>query len=194
MKRMSFANRILLPVHDLDGTAVSFQGRDITGETDLRYLFPPSLPSSGRYLYGGHLALGAERLVVGEGPFDVIAIHQAITGLPEFKTAAAVGTFGLSISHTDEAGNDQLGRLLRLKALGAREVVFLWDGEANALKHALKAADLLHRHGFVVKIGLLPKDHDPGEVETRVIREAIERAETYSPQLQVVWGLQSPYR
>lgn len=193
-RQMSFAQRILIPVHDLDGTPKTFQGRDVTGLTDLRYLFPPSLPASGRFLYGGHLAVGAKHLVLSEGAFDTIATHQAIEGLSEFKDCAAIGSFGLSLSHSDATGDDQLGRLLRLKAAGAEVVTIMWDGEKNALAHALNAADLLHRQGFQVRLALLPPDADPGEVDTRVIRDTIANARPFSQTLRIEWMLRSPYK
>lgn len=192
-KQMWFGKRILLPIHDLDGSVQTFVGRDATGKAQLRYLFPPRLPSASRYLYGSELAGEAGHLILGEGPFDAIAIHQALDH-PDFADCAALGTFGLSIGHGDAEGDDQLGRLLRLRQAKPRRITMLWDGEAGALREALNAGDLLARHGFPVAIGLLPPDSDPGELDTRAIRHAIETALPWDATLRVRLTLKSPYK
>jgi len=194
-RSMDFSGRILLPIHDLDGTVCNFVGRDATGEAEIRYLFPPTLPGAGRFLYGGHLAGGRAHLVIGEGPFDAIAIHQAIADHPDFRDAAAVGTFGISLGHVDPAGDDQLGRIRRLQAGGLKRVTFLWDGEREALRQALKAAEVVSRgvQGLEVHVGLLPKGSDPAELDSRLVREAIARAGRWSLQMTARLTLSSPY-
>lgn len=174
-RQMIFDQRIIIPVHDLDGTVKTFQGRDGTGTAEKRYLFPATLPGTGRFLYGGHLVSGKSHLVIGEGPFDVMATHQAISGHPDFRDVGAVGSFGLSIGIGD--GNDQLARLLKLKQEGANTLTFLWDGERGAYLAAVNYGEKLLAHGFRVRIGLLPPDHDPNEVPTQTVREAIENAQ-----------------
>jgi DNA primase len=54
--RMVFSDRVIIPIADLDGKIATFQGRDITGEKDPKYLFPPRLPSTARFLYNCHRA------------------------------------------------------------------------------------------------------------------------------------------
>jgi DNA primase len=188
-RKMWFGGRILMPICDLDGAVRTFVGRDATGSANVRYLFPPRLPSAARYLYGAELAGHAEHLILGEGPFDAIAIHQALAH-PDFRACAALGSFGLSLGHGDPQGDDQLGRLIQLRRGAARRVTMLWDGEANALKHALDAADLLCRHGLPTSIGLLPTGKDPGEVDTATIRRAISEAQAYSATLRLRYTLQ----
>ena len=192
-RRMGFDQRILLPIRDLDGQVRTFVGRDATGHAALRYLFPPLLPSAARFLYGAELAGEAEHLVIGEGPFDVLAIHQALDH-PEFRRTAALGSFGLSIGHGDPQGDDQLGRLLRLRRGQAQRVTMLWDGEAGALTQALDAAELLSRHGLPTAIGLLPAGRDPGDLDTETIRRAIASAALYEANLRIRLTLAAPYR
>jgi DNA primase len=147
-KGMKFDKRILIPIADLDSTVQTFMGRatwEITDESEKRYLFAPTLPGSGRFLYGGHLVKGKKHLAIGEGPFDVMAIHQAFQGHKDFAEWGAVGSFGLTIGHGNEEGNDQLGRLRTLKRDGLESVTFLWDGEPGAYRHALKAGDLVRK-------------------------------------------------
>jgi DNA primase len=194
-RRMWFGGRVLHPICDLDGTVATFVGRDVGGASTVRYLFPPLLPAAGRYLYGGERLSGFAHVVLGEGPYDCLAIHQAIVDHPDFRDTAAAATFGLSIGHADpESGNDQLGRLLRLKETGLRRVTFLWDGERNALKAALEAAELVAAHtGLHVRIGLLPGGKDPAELETREVRAAIGQARPFEPRLKLLWSLKNPY-
>jgi DNA primase len=191
-RSLRYDNRILFPVFDLDNRCRTFVGRDTTGDSSLRYLFPPRLPSAASFFYGAELAQEAEHLIIGEGPFDCLAIHQALEH-PDFHNCAALGSFGLSIGHGDSEGNDQLGQLLRLRRGAARRVTMLWDGEANALRHALDAASLLTRNGFAVNIGLLPLDADPSSVDTTTIRRAIADACLYTTRIQMTYTLKSPY-
>ena len=77
-KVMDFSQMIIIPIFDLDGNLVTFQGRDVTGEREPKYLFPSGIQSSGRFLYNGHNAIRAKHIVVGEGVFDVMAMKMAI--------------------------------------------------------------------------------------------------------------------
>ena len=142
-KKQRYHGRVIIPVFDLDGVLSTFQGRDITGTAEKKYLFPPGLAGSARYLYNGHNAKKATSVVLGEGAFDVWAIKQAIDGLDEFKSTAALGTFGKHLSIAE--GDSQLTDLRVLQAGGLREVVFMWDSEAQALKDAVEAALMLRK-------------------------------------------------
>jgi DNA primase len=194
-RQQIFDQRIIIPVHDLDGTVKSFQGRDGTGKADKRYLFPATLPGTGRFLYGAHLVDGRSHLVLGEGPFDVMATHQAISGHPDYKDVAAVGVFGLSVSTGDREGaNDQLARLLQLKQRGVRRLTFLRDGEPGAYLASIKDGEALLKHGFEIGIGLLPQDCDPNEVDTAIVRRAIEEAQTLTPLTALAMRLNCPYK
>ena len=191
--RMDFSGRVLIPVHDLDGVARTFQGRDVTGTAEKRYLFPPMLPGTGRFLYGAHLHRGKDHLVIGEGAFDVWAIHQSIDGMADMKGMGAVGSFGLSIGGSDERGDDQLGRLRQLKQNGLKTLTFLWDAEKGALRHALDAGMALRREGFAVRIGLLPPGKDPSECSTEQVRAAIREAVVLSDGTFLRMKLRSPF-
>ena len=66
-----FGSRIIIPIHDRHGRLVSFQGRDITGESKLRYKGCPIELSPLHYkrtLYG-HAQARSGRVVVVEGIF-----------------------------------------------------------------------------------------------------------------------------
>lgn len=194
--RMVFSNRIIIPIYDLDGQLATFQGRDITGESDRKYLFPPRLPSTGRLIYNGHRAKaeGWAHAVMGEGAFDVIAIQNAIDQDRGFQGIGAIGSFGKKLTLDFEPGQlTQLQALLELKAAGLKIITILWDGEKDALKAAVKAAERLTGFGFVVRIGFLPKGKDPAEVAPAIVRKSISTALLFTRGLGVKIRLRNPY-
>lgn len=169
-KWQDYSNRILIPIFDMRGELACFQGRDITGEADPKYMFPPQIASAGSFLYNGHNAWGAKRLVIGEGAFDVLSIRAALDEEMDLRGVAAVGTFGMHLSAGTD-GNSQVQKLVELKREGLKEVTFMWDGEKKAIAAALEQANLIARLGFKVRIALLPEDKDPNEVPAAVVRQ-----------------------
>lgn len=167
----SYDNRVIIPVFDMQGELVSFQGRDITGTADLKYLFPPGFASTGAHLYNGQNAIGATRIAIGEGAFDVAAIKIAIDGDMSLRDIVPVGTFGKSLSFGDE--DSQMAKLMYLRDKGLKEVIFLWDGEAKAVLGAIEAALRVRSMGLVARVAILPLDKDPNEVPASVVQKAI---------------------
>ncbi|AMB48235.1 hypothetical protein [Methylobacterium sp. AMS5] len=188
-----FDERVIIPVFDLDGNLVTFQGRDITGTKDDKYLFPKGLPGTGRFLYNGQNAIRAKRVAMGEGAFDVYGLKLALDEDPALRDIVPIGSFGKHLSTGDAEGNDQLGAFLVLKSHGLEEVIIVWDGTPDALAAALAAAEQLRKIGLRVKIALLPLDKDPNEVPGETVRKAVYAATPYSAQLAVQWRLRNPY-
>lgn len=171
-----YANRIIIPVFDLAGDLVSFQGRDITGAADKKYLFPPGFASTGTHLYNGHNALGAEHITIGEGVFDVAATKIALDQEVSLRDVVPVGTFGKHLSHGD--GNSQLAKITTLKQHGLKQVTFLWDAEKQAIKAAVVAALMMRSHGLLARVALLPKGKDPNEVAPAELVASFYKATT----------------
>ncbi len=125
-----FYNRVMFPIRDRRGRAVSFGGR-IMGDGQPKYVNGPEtiLFSKRRNLYGLDLARDAVRggavLVVVEGYMDVIALAQAGFG-------GAVAPLGTAL--TDE----QLQELWRLSP----QPVLCFDGDAAGGRAAARAAEL----------------------------------------------------
>lgn len=188
-----FDNRIIIPVFDLDGTLKTFQGRDLTGNSDSKYLFPKELPGTGRYLFNGHNAVATDHVSMGEGAFDVAAIKLAYDVDPDLRHIVAVGSFGKHLSYGSSDGDDQLGRFIQLKKRGIKIVTIMWDGEEKALIAALNAAKLLSGIGLTVRIALLPFEKDPNEVTGDVVRRAHYEAKVWTPALDIQWRLRNPY-
>lgn len=173
--RQDYSGRVIIPIFDLEGNLRTFQGRDITGLKEPKYLFPPGLNASGRYLYNGYNAHTAEDVVVGEGVFDVISIHAAMQQESGLRNVAAVGTFGMHLSANADGG-DQLDAFLTLAKGHLKRITFMWDSEPAALKAALNAANTLMGVGLECRIAILPKGKDPNEVSGEVIRQAFLNA------------------
>lgn len=190
----NFSNRVIIPVYDLDGKLKTFQGRDIIGNSDRKYLFPKELPGTGRYLLNGHNVLATDSACMGEGAFDVAAIKIAFDEAPDLRHVVPIGSFGKHLSYGSEVGDDQLGRFNQLRARGLKYVTIMWDGEEKALIAALNAAKLLTGIGLVVRVALLPPGKDPNEISAEEVRKAYYEAKVWSPALDVKWRLRNPYK
>ena len=88
-----FRDRLIIPIHDIQGRVIGFGGRTLTDERP-KYLNSPDteLFDKGKTLFGLNLAKAAiakqDRAVVVEGYFDVIALHAV--GIS--NAVAALGT------------------------------------------------------------------------------------------------------
>lgn len=169
-----YVQRLIIPVYDLDGKLVTFQGRDITGKQEPKYLFPPGLAGSGTHLYNGMNVHGTKRVVVGEGAFDVMALKLAMDADPSLRDVIPVGTFGKHLSWGDQ--ESQQYKFLALKKRGVEEATIMWDGEVQATDDAIKAASQLVAIGLKVRIALLPALKDPNEVSPDVVQRAFYQA------------------
>ena len=176
MKSQDYRNRIIIPIFDLEGNLVSFQGRDITGTSDRKYLFPPGYSSTGTLLLNGHNAVGARHILICEGAFDVFAAKIALDGELALREIVPVGSFGKHLSSGDS--NSQLAKLIKLKELGLECVTFMWDAEQAALTAAVDAALKVKSCGLKVRIAVLPEGKDPNEVPAEEVRRAFWKAVT----------------
>lgn len=170
-----YSGRILIPIFDMSGKQSSFQGRDITGTKERKYLFPPMAATTGQSLYNVHRAKEASRVVVGEGVFDAMAIWQAIRDVPALSDIVPVCTFGKKLTESVD-GRDQVSQFIELRRLGLKEVTFMWDSEPTALLSALDAAAILRKLGLVTRLAVLPSGCDPNEVDGSVVCKALASA------------------
>ena len=171
-----YSGRILIPIFDLSGNLVSFQGRDITGRAEKKYLFPPGLPGTSFYLYNGHNAVGRESIVINEGVFDVAAVYQAFIEDPSLRDITAIGTFGKVLSMGRKDGMDQLGALMSLKVQGLKNICMMWDSEPSTIRSMIGTAEKLSGYGFNTTVALLPPGCDPNEASALEVRSAYRRA------------------
>ena len=144
-----FRNRLLFPIHDLQGRVVAFGGR-VLDDSLPKYINSPetAVYHKGQTLYGLYQARDAirhsgEALVV-EGYFDVLALHRA-------GFAGAVATCGTALT-ADHA---------RLLKRYADKILLIFDEDAAGRKATFRAMDALLPVGLAVSVVSMPVGEDP---------------------------------
>lgn len=144
-----FRGRVMLPIRDLQKRVIGFGGR-VLDDMVPKYLNSPETPlfRKGRALYALEWAregiARAGQVVIVEGYFDAIALHQA--GLP--NVVATLGT-ALTTEHVEV-----------IRRFTSR-VVLLFDPDAAGVRAALRTLDLFLGSGLAVQVGSLPAGDDP---------------------------------
>ncbi len=113
----SMAGRVVIPIHNEKRELVAYAGRSID-DTEPRYKLPESFKKS-LVLFNLHRAKGQGRVVVVEGFFGTMKVHQA--GFP-----CVVGLMGWSLSEEQE----------KLLAEHFHEAVIMLDGDEAGLAAA----------------------------------------------------------
>jgi DNA primase len=169
-----FRNRLMLPIWDQRGQIIGFGGRSL-GDEQPKYLNSPETPlfDKGKTLYGLDRAASgikqANRAVVVEGYFDVIALHAA--GITE-----VVASLGTALS------NYQIKQLLRLTP--AKQIILNFDadraGKLATEKAIEEVADLAYQGQIQLRVLNLPagKDADEflGENSSDAYRDLLAKA------------------
>ncbi len=144
-----FRSRVMFPIRDLRRKVIGFGGR-ILGEGMPKYLNSPETPlfNKSRALYllekARETAGKTETLIIVEGYFDAIALHQAgITNV-----VATLGT-ALTPDH------------IRIIRRYVTKVVLLFDPDEAGVRAALRTLDLFVDTGLSVKVISLPSGDDP---------------------------------
>ena len=144
-----FRSRLMFPILDLRKRVVAFGGR-ILGEGTPKYLNSPETPlfKKGQTLFAMDAAREAagvhQTLIIVEGYFDAVALHQA--GIRH--VAATLGTALTS---------DHITVIRRF----ASNVVLLFDPDQAGVRAALRTLDLFVNSGLGVKVVSLPQGEDP---------------------------------
>ncbi|MBW4520825.1 MAG: DNA primase [Scytolyngbya sp. HA4215-MV1] len=152
-----FRDRLMIPIHDLQGRVIGFGGRSL-GDEQPKYLNSPEteLFDKGKTLFALDKARAdiakQDQAVVVEGYFDVIALHAAgITNV-----VASLGT-ALSLAQV---------RLL-LRYTESKQIVFNFDADRAGVQAAERAigevAALAYRGEVQLRILNLPQGKDPDE-------------------------------
>jgi DNA primase len=166
-----FRARVMFPITDLRKRVVGFGGR-VLGEGTPKYLNSPDTPlfKKGQTLYALDLAREAvarlKTVIVVEGYFDVVALHQA--GLTH--TVATLGT-ALTAEH------------IQVLRRFASKVVLLFDPDQAGVRAALRGLDLFVNSGIGVKVVTLPVGEDPDTYVRKEGPEAFTRLEEQAPSL-----------
>ncbi len=151
-----FRGRIIFPIRDARGRAISLGGRAMAADARAKYLNGPetALFDKGRSLFNHGPAREAsgkgKPLVVAEGYMDVIALSEA-------GFAATVAPLGTAVTA------DQLALMWRL----SDEPIIALDGDKAGFRAALRVIDLalpLLEAGKGLRFALLPEGLDPDDL------------------------------
>lgn len=152
-----FRDRLMIPIHDLQGRIIGFGSRTLTNEQP-KYLNSPEteLFDKGKLLFGLDKArsaiAGQDQAVVVEGYFDAIALHAA-------GISNGVASMGTALSL------DQVRQLLRYTE--SKQIVFNFDADTAGAKAAERAIaevqDLAYRGEVQLRILNLPNGKDADE-------------------------------
>ena len=172
-----FFERVMFPVHDLQGRSIAFGGR-IMGAGEPKYLNTSETPifHKSSNMFGIDIAKSAivssgEAIVV-EGYTDVIAMHQA-------GIANVVATLGTALT----------AQHVKLISRFATRIVYLFDGDAAGQKAADRASEFIdwqsavesRRDPIDLRVAVLPDGKDPAEFlaayDAAAMRDAIAAAE-----------------
>lgn len=161
LEGVNFSHRIIIPIY-WEGKVVSFQGRDITGRSERKYLACPperELINLKKILYRHPDSL-SDRCICVEGVTDVWRIGRS-----------AVATFGIKYTP----------RQLRLLMLYER-VVLWYDDEVQAQEQArkLEIELLMKSKEAMVKRVALPGD--PGSAPKAYVEKVLRMLDRYTPQ------------
>ncbi|WP_420023521.1 DNA primase [Cereibacter azotoformans] len=175
-----FRNRIIFPIRDARGRAISLGGRAMDPAARAKYLNGPETPlfDKGRNLYNIGPAREAagkgQPLVVAEGYMDVIALSEAGFG-------ATVAPLGTAVTE------DQLRLMWRIHS----EPVIALDGDAAGLRAALRVVDLalpLLEAGQGLRFAVLPPGLDPDDLIRSEGAAAMARViEGAQPMVSLLW-------
>ncbi|VDC32943.1 DNA primase [Pseudogemmobacter humi] len=182
-----FRGRIIFPIRDGRGRAISFGGRAMDPNARAKYLNGPEtgIFDKGRNLFNHGPAREAagkgQRLVVAEGYMDVIALSEA-----GFR--AAVAPLGTAVTE------DQLRLMWRI----ADEPVIALDGDAAGIRAALRVVDLalpLLEAGKGLRFALLPEGMDPDDLIRARGREAMQEVlDGAQPMVRLLWNRETEGR
>jgi DNA primase len=166
-----FRARVMFTITDLRKRVVGFGGR-VLGEGLPKYLNSPDTPlfKKGQTLFAfdhAREAIGRTKtVIVVEGYFDAIALHQA--GITH--TVATLGT-ALTPEHV---------QVLRRFAAN---VVLLFDPDAAGVRAALRGLELFVNSGLGVKVVTLPAGDDPDTFVRKEGAGAFAGLEAAAPSL-----------
>ncbi len=159
-----FRNRVMFPIHHVNGKVIGFAGRILKPDKKApKYLNSPEteIYHKSNVLYASHLAKGPMRkkdeCILVEGYTDVISLHQA--GIEN-----VVASSGTSLT---------VGQIKLIRRY-TQNIKILYDGDAAGIKAALRGLDLVLQQDLNVKVVLLPEGHDPDSYLKEVGSTAFE--------------------
>jgi DNA primase len=175
-----FRGRVIFPIRDARGRAISLGGRSLDPNARAKYLNGPetALFDKGRSLFNHGPAREAAGkgapLIVAEGYMDVIALVEAGFG-------AAVAPLGTAVTA------EQLTMLWRIHD----EPVIALDGDAAGMRAALRVIDLalpMLEAGKGLRFAVLPGGMDPDDLIKAEGQAGFQRVlEAAQPMVRLMW-------
>ncbi len=175
-----FRGRVIFPIRDVRGRAISLGGRAMDPNARAKYLNGPETPlfDKGRNLYNHGPAREAcgkgAQLIVCEGYMDVIAMVEAGFG-------GAVAPLGTAITE------DQLRLMWRIHD----EPVIALDGDRAGMRAALRVIDLalpLLEAGKGLRFAVMPEGFDPDDLIRVQGSGAVEKVLAEArPMVNLLW-------
>lgn len=175
-----FRGRIIFPIRDARGRAISLGGRAMDPNARAKYLNGPEtdLFDKGRNLYNQAPAREAagkgQPLIVAEGYMDVIALSEA-----GFR--ATVAPLGTAVTE------DQLRLLWRIHD----EPIIALDGDTAGIRAALRVIDLalpLLEAGKGLRFAILPQGMDPDDLIKAQGAAAMQKVlDAAQPMVNLLW-------
>lgn len=175
-----FRGRIIFPIRDGRGRAISLGGRAMAADARAKYLNGPEtdLFDKGRNLFNQGPAREAAGkglpLIVAEGYMDVIALSEA-----GFR--ATVAPLGTAVTE------DQLRLLWRI----SDEPIIALDGDTAGIRAALRVIDLalpLLEAGKGLRFALLPTGMDPDDLIKQQGAAAMQKVlDAARPMVSLLW-------
>ncbi len=175
-----FRGRVIFPIRDARGRAISLGGRSLDPNARAKYLNGPetALFDKGRSLFNHGPAREAAgkgaALIVAEGYMDVIALVEAGFG-------AAVAPLGTAVTA------EQLTMLWRIHD----EPVIALDGDAAGMRAALRVIDLalpMLEAGKGLRFAVLPGGMDPDDLIKAEGQAGFQRVlEAAQPMVRLMW-------
>ncbi len=149
-----FRGRVIFPIIDVRGNVTGFSGR-VLGQGEPKYLNTSEtlVFEKGRGLFALNFAKNSKagKLLLAEGPMDVIALHQA--------------GFSFAVASQGTALTAQQAQLITHYA---KEVIICYDADGAGQKATARAIPILRNAGLLVRVLTIPEGKDPDEfIKTR---------------------------
>ena len=147
-----YSNRIMFPLHDLNGKVVGYSGRIYNSNDTSKYINTKETEifKKGELLYNYHRAKDETRsvgqVIIMEGFMDVMRAY--IVGVKN-----VVATMGTAVTKN---------QALLIKRM-AKEVILLFDGDNAGAKATFSCAEELEKIGVIPKVVRLEENLDPDE-------------------------------
>ena len=162
-------NRIIIYVYDRKGNVISWQGRDITGKSSIKYLFQPGFKGA-ESLYNIERINKFEPVIVVEGVMDAWGWMRA-----GYKNVVA--TWGKKISKK---------QIEALVELNPKQVYVAWDGDAY-----YDRAEFSRNFGYLFDIKIVEMGgKDADELSPEELTGKLSTASGYNWQDIVLGGLE----